>query len=73
MVAPQRSYFDGGELWEIPNILKKLAEVECKEAKPNMVELKWWEHVETMYLKNGKNAKIQLLFLRGEMVELQFL
>ena len=38
-----------------------------------MVELQWWEHVETMYLKNGKNAKIQLLFLRGEMDELQIL
>ena len=33
-----------------------------------MVELQWWEHVEIMYVKN---AKIQLLFMRGEMAEIK--
>ena len=36
-----------------------------------MVELHWWKHVETMYLKNSKNAKIQQISLRGEMAEIK--
>ena len=57
-VEPTQREGEGGKIWEIPNILKKLAEEECKKSyKPNMVELQWWEHVETMYLPKKRHKR----------------
>ena len=47
-------YFERGEILEIPKFFKNLLRKNVKSCKPNMVELQFCEHVETMYPNTQK-------------------